>query len=135
MDYEAISHVSEAGIRAYGKDSNEAFANTARGLFSLITDISKIRTSQEVEITLSSGSLEELLVDFLNELLFYFDSAGLLFGFFDVQISGTNLRAKAFGEKYLEERHPLKTQVKATTYYGLEIKHNDRVTIQVYFDI
>lgn len=135
MEYEILGHISETGIRAFGSDLNQAFANAAKAMFSIITDPKTIGASQEVKVKVESSSLKELLVDWLNELLFIFETNGMVFGDFKVQIHDSWLEATAIGEPYLPEKHPLKTQIKATTYYGLKIDTNGKTQIEVYFDV
>ena len=136
MEFEVLEHVSETGIKAYGDSIEAAFANAARAMFSIITDLDKVKTSQDLKIKLRANNHQELLVDWLNELLFHFDSKGLLFSQFDLHIEDKELRAVARGEPYEPDRHPIKTQIKATTYYGLKIEEKrNKAQVRVYFDV
>jgi len=129
MDYEVLSHTAETGIRAYGRDLNQSFSNAAKGMFYLI------KPAQEIKISLQSSNTKELLVDWLNELLFRFETEGLVFSQFNVRISGASLKASVKGEEYSPEKHPIKTQIKATTYHNLEVESNNQAYVQVYFDV
>lgn len=135
MDFEIIPHISETGARAYGDNLNEAFANAARAMFSIITDLDKIEPRKDIQITVESDNKKDLLVDWLNELLFRFDTNGLVFNAFEVQINDSSIGAVAKGEKFAPEKHPLKTQIKAVTYYNLEVKENKEASVRVYFDV
>lgn len=135
MDFEILAHVSETGVRAYGTNLNQAFANAARAMFSIITDLDKIQPKKQIIIKLAADNLNDLLVEWLNELLFRFDTDGLVFNAFEVQIKDFSLEAVAIGEKFDPEKHPLKTQIKAATYYNLEVKENKERYVQVYFDV
>ncbi len=136
MEFEVLAHVSETGIRAYGKNIEESFENAAKAMFSIITEPGKVDPDQEVKINISAKNNSELLVDWLNELLFYFDSKGFLFSEFDLHIKDGELVGIASGEIYEAPKHPLKTQIKATTYYNLEVEEgNGQSRVQVYFDV
>jgi len=135
MDYEVLSHTAETGIKAYGRDLNQAFSNAAKATFWLLTDPNLITPTREIEISLQSSNVRELLVDWLNELLFYFETEGLVFSQFDVRISGASLKASAKGEEFKADKHPIKTQIKATTYHNLEVWSNGQASVQVYFDV
>ncbi len=136
MEFEVLAHVSETGIRAYGKNIEESFENAAKAMFSIITEPGKVDPDQEVIINISAKNNSELLVDWLNELLFYFDSKGLLFSEFDLHIKDGKLVGIASGETFEPTKHPLKTQIKATTYYNLEVEEeNSQSRVQVYFDV
>jgi SHS2 domain-containing protein len=83
--YELIEHTADVGIKAYGKNISEAFENAAKGMFDIITDKSEIESTGEYEIHLEAPDLEQLLVDWLSELLFLNSAKNLVFSFFKVQ--------------------------------------------------
>jgi len=135
-DFELIEHTADAGIRAYGADIKEAFANAARGLFSLITELDDVREVEYRDIELTAPDQESLLVEWLNELIYLFDVENVIFKRFDIAgLSDTQLKARAYGEKVDSSRHRLKTGVKATTYHMLNIDENNGWKVQVLFDI
>jgi len=134
--YKLINHTADIGIRAYGKDLKQAFANTARGMFSLITDLRKIKTSYSREIAVDAGDKETLLVTWLDELIYLFDTEYLLFKKFDIsELTESSLKAKAYGEKVDSRRHAIKIGIKSTTYHMLRIWCNGGYHIQVIFDV
>jgi len=63
-----------------------------------------------------------LLFDWLNELLYRFDSEHRLFGRFDVEIQNGRLNGSAWGEPWDRKRHVLTHEVKAITYHGLKVQ-------------
>jgi len=80
--YEIIEHTADIGIKAFGKTLSETFENAAKGMFDIITDKSEIESTGQYEIKLDAPELEQLLVDWLSELLFLNASQNLVFGFF-----------------------------------------------------
>ena len=82
--YEIIEHTADVGIKAYGKNISVAFENAAKGMFDIITDESEIEPIGEYEIHLRAEDLEQLLVDWLSELLFLNSAKNLVFCFFKV---------------------------------------------------
>ena len=70
--YTLIDHTADIGIKAYGKSLSEAFENAAKGMFDIITDNSDIDSVGQYDIELSADDLEQLLVDFLSDLLYFF---------------------------------------------------------------
>ena len=85
--YELIEHTADVGIKAYGNSVSEAFENAAKGMFDIITDKSKIESIGQYDIQLESPDLEQLLVDWLSELLFLNSAKNLVFGSFEVKYS------------------------------------------------
>jgi SHS2 domain-containing protein len=135
-EFEVLDHTADVGIIAYGADLKQAFANAAKGLFSLITRLSDVEETLHRDIELTAADRESLLVDWLNELVYYFDAEGILFKRFDIiELNNSHLKARGYGEKADSARHELKTGVKAATYHMLKIEKNNGYRVQVIFDI
>ena len=136
-EFEIIEHTADIGIKAYGKNLAECFENAAKGMFAIITDNSKIDSIGEYRIELKSNTLEELLVDWLSELLFLNSAYNLVFGEFKVNLDeeDAKLSADVFGEEYKREKHGYGVEIKAVTYHMLEIKKGSPCEVQVLFDI
>jgi len=123
--YELIEHTADVAVKGYGRDLNEMFANAALGMFNVMTDTSAVKSVGEYRVEVESTDLEGLLVDWLTELLYLFDTQDVLLRGFDVSIDGNKLTATVRGEKLDRERHPLKSDVKAATYHMLEINEEE----------
>ncbi|MDD5094825.1 MAG: archease [Dehalococcoidia bacterium] len=135
--FEIIDHTADIGIIAYGQSVEEVFLNAAYGMFSLVADLDKVREKSSREIVAEAPDQEELLVTWLNELLYLFDAEGLIFSKFEiVNLRQDYLEAVAHGEKIDPSRHNLQSQVKAATYYLLKLEHHkDGFKAQVILDI
>jgi SHS2 domain-containing protein len=137
--YEIFEHTADVGIRAFGKDLNEAFENAAVGMFSIITDVGKVEIIGEYRVVLEASDLEQLLVDWLSELLFIHSVKQVMFSNFRVEIEDLEgkwrLKGDASGENYDENKHHYHTEIKAVTHHILEIKKNDVYRVQVLLDI
>lgn len=134
--FEIINHTADVGVIAYGASLSQAFGNAARALFSLIVDLDSVREALHRDIALTAADDESLLVEWLNELIYLFDTENVLFRRFDVRVlNGDRLRARCYGEKVDHTRHQLKTGVKAATYHMLEVSKDNGYRAQVIFDI
>lgn len=135
--YELIDHTADVAIKAYGKTLSEAFENAAKGMFDIITDSSEIENIGQYDIELEADNLEQLLVDWLSDLLFLNSANNLVFGFFKVEIDEkkNKLSAKVFGEKFNISKHKIGAEIKAVTYHMLEVKNKKPYHVQVLFDI
>lgn len=132
--YEQLEHTADALVRVSGKDLSERFANAAYAMFDQITDVTKVEPKGEVKIVLEADTREQLLVDFLQELLFLNDAEDLVFSKFEVETDGRKLEALVWGEKFDEKRHPKRSVVKGVTYHRLEFD-DDKGTLTVLFDV
>ena len=135
-DFELLEHTADIGIIAYGKDLKQLFANAARGLFSLITDLESISDSVKRKVKVTALNREGLLFEWLNELIYLFDANNMVFNRFDItKIVNTELEAEIYGEKVNPSRHSIKQGVKAATYHMLKVEDSDGFKAQVLFDI
>jgi len=135
-DFEILEHTADVGIIAYGADLSQAFANAAKALFSLITELDGVEEVLNRDIELTASDVESLLVAWLNELVYRFDTEGILLKRFDIiQLDDTHLKARGYGEKVDSSKHRLKIGVKAATYHMLKVDKNDGCRVQVLFDI
>lgn len=121
--YEIFEHTADVGLRARATDLNELFAEAARALFSLIlANPDSVRPVQEASIRIEGDQIEDLLFDWLAELLYRFDANHLLFRDFDVAVDAAGLEATARGEPVDLGRHELEMELKAITYHGLTVR-------------
>lgn len=136
-DYELIDHTADIGIKAYGDDLSEAFAHAAKGMFDIITDSSQIESKGEYQIELSSDDLEQLLVDWLDELLYLQGAENLVFGEFRVSIDEEKpeISATVFGEEFDTDKHKIGMEIKAVTYHMLEVHKGEPCFVKVLFDV
>jgi len=135
-DFKILDHTADIGITAYGDDMKQAFVNAAQGLFSLITQPDNIKETQHQDIALTAPDRESLLVAWLNELIYLFDTDNLVFKRFVItRLSDTQIEARSYGEKVDKTRHTIKREVKAATHHLLKVSRDDGCQVQVLFDI
>jgi len=124
--YEILDVTADVGIVAYGEDINSVFENAALGMFSLIVEPQKIRVKERVEVRVESNNLEDLLVAWLNELLFIFETKGFIINECKIiQMDDKHLIADIKGEDYDPDIHSRNIYIKAATYHDLEIKKDN----------
>jgi SHS2 domain-containing protein len=123
--YEVFEHTADIGLRVNAATPEELFIDSGRGFFSLIVnnlDDVKPRESIEIKVPGSKDELDYLLVDWLNELLYLFDSRQLLLDEFAVSLTDFGLQATVRGESFDAARHRLEHELKAITYHGLKVE-------------
>ena len=132
--YKYLEHGADVGIWASGHTLEEAFVEGAIATFGVMTDIAGVEPTKKVEISCSSTSIPSLFVEWLNELISMADMETMFFSRFKINklslVHGLyRLEAEAFGERIDQEKHTIKTEVKAATYYGLkyETKGNEHI--------
>src|SRR3989344_5330506 len=71
--------IADIAYEAYGKDLNELFENAALAIFELSADLKTVEAEQKFEFKLENEKLDNLLYDFLSEILFLKDSKYVVF--------------------------------------------------------
>jgi len=135
--YEFINHTADLGIRVRGNSLKQLFERVAWAMFDILVELKGVKLKKTFEIEIKAEQIDELLADWLRELLYKFNGEGYLFKKFEVKkLNKQGLKAKVKGEKLDLSRHQLKTEIKAVTYYELEVKkRKDIWETQVIFDV
>jgi len=135
--FEILEHPADIGFRAVGSDLPELFANSALALLSIAGDPEAAVPRERIPLSVASSDREALLVDWLNEVLYWFDGKRVAFHNFEiVALTETALEAAGWGEPRDPARHRSKLIVKAVTYHQLKIERRGAVwAAEVYLDI
>jgi SHS2 domain-containing protein len=121
--YELFDHTADVGLRVTAPDLATVFREAAQGFFSIVVEeIPRGVPSRRVDFRLEAESAEFLLVDWLSELLYVFETKRLLLDAFEVDLRGTRLTATALARPLDEDRDRLLREVKAVTYHGLRVE-------------
>ena len=121
--YEIFEHTADLGLRVRAPDLAMLFADAGRGLTSMIAaNLEAIAPVREVRLEVSGTRRDDLLFDWLSEILYLFESEHLLLSQFNVEVNNDGAQAIARGEPLDESRHQLEHEVKAITYHGLKVE-------------
>ena len=135
--YEIFEHTADLGLRIRADDLRGLFEEAARALFSVIVlNFDDVRLVDELTLRVEGARRDELLRDWLAELLYVFHARHLLLVQFDVRLDQTGLTATASGEPVDPGRHEIDAELKAVTYYGLKVEqHPDGWLAEVIVDV
>ncbi len=122
MSWEHFDHGADIGVRGFGQSRDEAFSRVALALTAVITDPESVVADVAVDIACQAPDDELLLVDWLNALIYEMATRKLLFSRFEVNIDGTELKARAWGEPVDIARHQPAVEIKGATYTALAVR-------------
>ncbi len=128
MDYKFLEHMTDAYIEAVGNTLEEAYSSAAKGLVDTMIDIDKIEIREYLVINCTGYDLEELLYNWLEEVLLKLSMDRVALKEFKISISKNeeyNLNADAYGEPLDIEKHNYKVEIKGVTYHLMEIENKD----------
>jgi SHS2 domain-containing protein len=135
--YEILEHTADIGVRAYGATLKDLFGNAALGVQSLALDASGVEPREAYPISAGGEDLESLLVNWLNEVIYFLDGKKVVMARFEIErCTDTEVAGTAYGEPRDALRHPPSLVVKAATYHQLKVAPTeDRYIAEVYLDI
>lgn len=129
MKYKILEGIATADVayEVYGKTIEELFENAAEAIEQTMVDLKNVKPVINQQLSVTNQQLEILLLDFLNELLFYKDSQRVIFSRFRIRVSQLDairytLDANLWGEKIDIEKHKLRGDVKAVTRHKFLLK-------------
>lgn len=139
--YEFLEHTADAKFRAYGKTPDEAFANAALAMASLMYDPECVAEKQKKGIKAEGNDMEQLLYKFLEEFLVLQDSKQFIIHGFSsqpkiIKTGGKfSVAAVASGDVIgAGNKYKVRPVVKAVTYNEMKISQKP-VYVQVVVDI
>jgi SHS2 domain-containing protein len=135
--FRLIEHTADMGIEAVGDTLGDLCIQAARGLMEMIAGPARGIPREERTLDISAGDSGELLVVWLNEILFLFETQGFFPAEFEIEEAAEDhLRGRVRGEPFDPERHPVEREVKAVTYHMLKVEPaNGAWRATVYVDL
>ena len=134
--YEELGHTSEIGLRLEADTAEGLFICAAQAMFQLIQPdaVTASNAIKRHQITLSANDPESLLVDWLSELLYLYETTGLIFHRYHINSwEPTIIDATVSGNK--PDQRPV-MHIKAVTYHQLQVvQMPDKWQARVFFDI
>lgn len=134
-----LDHTSDAKFQAYGRTIEEAFANAALATVSLMWDPAKVETKLNHPVGVKGRDLEQLLVQFLGEIIYLFETRSFLVAAVEgltIEKTDDGFRLQAvFRGDDRPAKYAIFGEVKAVTYNEMRIDQGCPVTVQVVVDI
>ena len=133
-----MDHATDAIIEVRAKNLKEAFAVTANAIINITLDQDKVEEKETKEFVAKGKDLRYLLFSWLEELVFVLITEGFAIKRVELDIVndvGYVINAKAYGEPLDFEKHNFKVEIKAPTFYDMEIKKNDGVYMRFLLDL
>ena len=138
MSWSVIDHTADAGLEVSAVSWGDLFHHVAEGFYFLCLDGATLPCCTNHEgrrhvVSLEALDLEELIIEWVNELLFLLESEGVLFfvKHLCVAVEPAFLRAEGVLYPSLSRR----VAVKAATYGGMELRRLPHPFLRLYLDM
>ncbi|MBU2099975.1 archease [Candidatus Micrarchaeota archaeon] len=165
MQFEYLEHTADLKFRSFGKTREKLIENSGKALCNAVIDLKEIEKKGEEIIELKAENFEELLFEFLKEVLYDIDANENIFSEFKVlelkeekkrnkkelkeketikekkvnektkKEIEFKLKISCFGEKINLEKHEIKTEIKAITKHGFKVEKKEKWIAEVLVDV
>ncbi len=130
--FREFEHTADWQLHVWAPDLTGLLEQAARGMYALSGTILKAGPHLEKSIEIQALDPENLLVRFLDEILYSSQQEQIGFHTFQLALNGYSLKAQLDGA-------PIKSidkEIKAVTYHKLEIhKTGDGLEVDIVFDV
>tara|TARA_B100000745_G_scaffold249921_1_gene172027 strand:+ start:190 stop:606 length:417 start_codon:yes stop_codon:yes gene_type:complete len=138
LSYKFLDHATDAIIEVTAKNLKEAFAVTANAVINLTLDQDKVEEKDQKVFSAKGKDLRYLLFSWLEEIPFILITEGFAISrveFDIIQNDGYKINAIAYGELLDVRKHNFKVEIKAPTFYDMEIRQESGVYMRFLLDL
>ena len=138
MSYTFLDHATDAIIEVTANNLKEAFLVTAEAIINLTLDQDKVQEKDQMKFSAQGKDLEYLLFSWIEEITFVLITKGFAIKRIELNIEKEaiyNITAKAFGEPLEFSKHNFKVEIKAPTFYDMEIRTDDTIYMRFLLDL
>ncbi len=133
IKFKFLEHRADAKFQAFGDSFEEAFANAALAMTSIMIDYKRVKPKLRQKISVKGFDIKNLLYNFLEQILFLIDTKNfIIHQIRDVKIKGNTLTATLLGDNL--KKYETKSDVKAVTYNEM-IVNSRPFFVQVVVDV
>jgi SHS2 domain-containing protein len=135
--YTIFEHTADVGIEVRAETPERLFTNSALAMSDIMFESCPSGTTETRLVLVMGTNPEELLIAWLNELLYIYNVERLVFSeFSDVRLTESTFMTRARGERFDPDKHRMEMEIKAATYHGLSIERKgDEYTARIIFDV
>lgn len=135
--YTVFEHTADVGIEVTADSREDLFVNSALAMTDIMFDRTPEGASESRLVMVVGEKPEEMLIAWLNELLYIYCVERLVFTrFTDIKLTESMFMVRAHGERVDPDAHRVETEIKAATYHGFSIEPDgDRLKARIIFDV
>lgn len=130
--YEEVDHTADIALKVWGEDFQTLLSQAAEGFYVLIGVEPLLNDPVDTCFVIPLDDYENVIVDFLNELLYLLEERGQTFTGFAFTEKEDNLVIRASGFKALSQDR----YIKAVTFHDLNIEESEHgLEVIITFDV
>lgn len=125
VGWTSFDHTGDVAVSIDAPDLPGLFRDAALAFTATITGLDEVRQAVEEPVDVAAESLDDLMVEWLGELLYRFEVRHLLVCAADLEVAGGDAGWRATGvvrgETFDPSRHRIQVLVKGITYHRLHV--------------
>lgn len=132
MPYRYLEDITTADVafEAWGRTVEEMLVAASDATINvMVDDLGTIADRQRRAIHVEAGTIDALLLDLLQELIYYKDAESLVLRVPQIRVQhqeeGFSLDAEAYGEELDPNKHELLVDVKAVTLHHFQVERTE----------
>ncbi|MCC7128868.1 MAG: archease [Anaerolineae bacterium] len=130
--FREIEHTADRELEVWAPDMAQLLETAARGMNVISGVLTADQVPQSRTIQFQNADPETLLVDFLNELLYFVETERLAFDQFHITETGGIWEARLSGKPIISQEK----EIKAVTFHRLEVRRTEQgLTVNIVFDV
>ena len=135
--YESLDHTADLALRVWAPTTRELIEQATAGFIGTMVDPDTVEPAREIAVKATGAGPEELLVGWLNEILFAFDAEGMAPSHATVDaVTDGEVRGRLFGQDFDPLHNDVRNVVKAVTFHDLAVKRmGDLLEVTIVFDV
>ncbi len=126
MKYRFIDHTADVAFEVYGSSLAELIENATLAFYEAFVDLSRLKVDTEKSLEVEADSPDYLLFNWLNELLFMFETDFFAGKDVSVEVEENGIlkaKGKMIGGRITPEI--VKTEPKAITFHKFRVEQRD----------
>lgn len=133
LPYEEIEHTADLAMRVRGKDLAQLLQNAAEGMLMLSAVELKAEEGRQISLELHAPDREQLLVVWLEELLYGMEMRSVAYQGFDIEVHDGPRLAASMREVKMDS---IAKHIKAVTFHDLQIiATQEGLEVTIVFDV
>lgn len=126
--FNILEHTADGFVEVEGETLEDMLKTSAIAMFSLMVNISDVEKRVKRDISVSGSDVEDILMNFIKELIFLYSTNGELYSDFEIKIEEgdeISVNAICYGEPIDRVKHNLSGEVKMLTYHRFNVEKKD----------
>ncbi|HIE05289.1 MAG TPA: archease [bacterium (Candidatus Stahlbacteria)] len=119
-----LDHTADLAVRVEAETIEDLFITFAKAMFESIIE-GQIRKRVEIRFEIKASDVKELLMDWLRELIYRFETQGFIPAGYSLKVNDNHLIARTVGDEFDPQIHTALIEIKTPTYHRFSLEEKN----------